>query len=294
MQTDETFVRMLAATPDVQPPKLYEIYHENTKMHPLLEARAVNAASNPNAALNQMTNQVAIAEIESTVATGGKKYRSATRHPLSHSLDTIKDVTLTDALIRRESVRSFQPKLLTLDQLSVLCQLTYGWNAKRDLELEGGSISFRFTPSSGRLYPLELYLMVPQTFSDENDNNCDIWHYEPTSYAIECIHRVKESQIRAAFVQFPVTMPSVVALLTGVIPRLTWKYGDRAYRYAHLEAGHVGQNLLLAATALNLGACPIVSFYDDAIHDLLDIDGVSEIALYTFFIGHPDASDPQM
>ncbi|MFB2979560.1 SagB/ThcOx family dehydrogenase [Microseira sp. BLCC-F43] len=348
MQTDETFVRMLAATPEVQQPKLYEIYHENTKMHPLLEARVVNADTNPNAALNRQTNMIAIAEIESTVATGGKKYRFATRHQLPHALDTIGDVTLKDVLERRESMREFQPEPVTLEQLAVLCELTYGWNPKRDVELDGGEISFRYAPSAGRLYPLELYLVIPapedaqtprrgdgecdasqerstqsqasEFIGGEQENcsllqspgsdrgvspsprvppsprpledECDIWHYEPNSHAIERIHRVKAAEIRAAFVHFPQRLP-VVALLTGVIPRLTWKYGDRAYRYAHLEAGHVGQNLVLAATALNLGACPIVSFYDDAIHDLLDVDGVSEIVLYSFFIGHPDTSNPQ-
>ncbi len=291
MQTDETFVRMLAATPEVQQPKLYEIYHENTKMHPLLEARVVNADTNPNAALNRHTNMVAIAEIESTVATGGKKYRSATRYQLPHCLDSIGDVTLKDVLEKRESIREFQPEPITLEQLAVLCELTYGWNSKRDVELDGGEISYRYVPSAGRLFPLELYLVIP-TPRDESDDECDIWHYEPNSHVIERIDRVKAAEIRAAFVHFPQRLP-VVALLTGVIPRLTWKYGDRAYRYAHLEAGHVGQNLVLAATALNLGACPIVSFYDDAIHDLLDVDGVSEIALYSFFIGHPDTSNAQ-
>lgn len=286
MQPDETFVRMLAATPEVQQPKLYEIYHENTKMHPLLEARVFNADTNPNAGLNRQTNMVAIAEIESTVATGGKKYPSATRHQFTRFGDKIANITLKNVLEKRESVREFQSEPVTLEQLAILCELTYGWNPARDMELDEGDISFRYAPSPGRLFPLELYLVIP---IGANESDCDIWHYEPNSHAIERIHRVKAAEIRAAFVHFPQSLP-VVALLTGVIPRLTWKYGDRAYRYAHLEAGHVGQNLLLAATALNLGACPVVSFYDDTIHDLLDVDGVSEIALYSFFIGHRDTS----
>jgi SagB-type dehydrogenase family enzyme len=285
--TNETFVNMLAARPEIQTPRLYEIYHENTKMHPLLEARVVNAESNPNAGLNQEINKIAIAEIESTVSTGGKKYPTAKQVRLINCLDRIKHVSLTDIIVKRESVREFETKALSLEELSILCQLTYGWNRDRDIEIDEGTISYRYAPSPGRLYPLELYLVTPHEFKYQSDNDCDIWHYEPSSHALERIDRVKETQIRDAFVQFPTSLPPVVALLTGVIPRLTWKYGDRAYRYAHLEAGHVGQNLILAAEALNLGACPIVSFYDDAIHDLLDVDGVSEIALYTFFIGYP-------
>lgn len=286
MQSDETFVRMLAATSEAQQPKLYEAYHENTKLHPLLEARN-DPTANPNAALNQATTQVAIAEIESTVATGGKKYRAAPRQVLTHSLDAVQKATFLETLSQRESIRAYQAQSLTLDELAVLCKLSYGWNNKRDEEVDGAIVSFRFVPSAGRLYPLELYLVTPATES-RGVEECDLWHYEPNTHILEYLYRAKVADIRAAFVQFPATMPSVVAFLTGVIPRLTWKYGDRAYRYALLEAGHVGQNLILAATALNLVSCPIVSFYDDVVHNLLDADGISEVVLYSFFIGHPD------
>jgi SagB-type dehydrogenase family enzyme len=47
---------------------------------------------------------------------------------------------------------------------------------------------------------------------------------------------------------------------TAVVERSKWKYRERAYRYIYLDAGHVGQNLYLAAGALGLGECAIGAF----------------------------------
>ena len=66
----------------------------------------------------------------------------------------------------------------------------------------------------------------------------------------------------------------------GVFWRSRFKYGDRAYRFTLLEAGHVGQNLVLAATALGLAAVPIGGFFDRRVDAFLGIDGLHEASLY--------------
>ena len=40
----------------------------------------------------------------------------------------------------------------------------------------------------------------------------------------------------------------------AVVERMTWRYGERGYRYLHLDAGHICQNLYLAAETSNCGA----------------------------------------
>ena len=59
--------------------------------------------------------------------------------------------------------------------------------------------------------------------------------------------------------------------MTGVFERTETKYGERAVRYVHIEAGHVPQNLLLQATALGLGAVPVGSFDDVAVSEILGL-----------------------
>ena len=74
-------------------------------------------------------------------------------------------------------------------------------------------------------------------------------------------------------------------MLTGIFSRMRWKYAERTYRYMLLEAGHVNENVYLAATAMGLAACAIGSFLDDDLNNLLGIDGHDEASLLLMAIG---------
>jgi SagB-type dehydrogenase family enzyme len=52
-----------------------------------------------------------------------------------------------------------------------------------------------------------------------------------------------------------------------------------------MDLGHVCQNVQLAATAMDLGSCPIGAFYDDDINELLGVDGEEETVLYLVTVG---------
>ena len=64
------------------------------------------------------------------------------------------------------------------------------------------------------------------------------------------------------------------------------RYGDRAYRYLHMDAGHLGQRLNLAATHLNLGVSGIAGFFDDQVNEVLGIPE-DEAVLYLTTLGAP-------
>ncbi|MDH5525040.1 MAG: nitroreductase family protein [Desulfobulbaceae bacterium] len=50
-------------------------------------------------------------------------------------------------------------------------------------------------------------------------------------------------------------------------------------------AGHICQNVIMAAETLGLGACPVAVFFDDELNDLLDIDGKEESVIYLASVG---------
>ena len=77
----------------------------------------------------------------------------------------------------------------------------------------------------------------------------------------------------------------VVLFLTMILQRMRPKYQDRSYRYGLLEAGHLGENAYLAATSMGLGACGVGAFMDDAINEMLGVDGVEEAAVYMLAAG---------
>lgn len=71
---------------------------------------------------------------------------------------------------------------------------------------------------------------------------------------------------------------------TADLERAIAKYGDRAYRYLHLDAGHLGQRLNLAATRRDIGVSGIAGFFDDQVNELLSIPA-EEAVLYITTIG---------
>jgi SagB-type dehydrogenase family enzyme len=69
------------------------------------------------------------------------------------------------------------------------------------------------------------------------------------------------------------------------------QFGDRAYRYAHFEAGALGHRLYIAAEALGLRATGIGAFFDDRVHAYLGVQTAEVI--YHFAIGYP-VVDPRL
>jgi len=56
-----------------------------------------------------------------------------------------------------------------------------------------------------------------------------------------------------------------------------------------IDAGHIGQNIYLVATALKLGVVGVCGFYDDRVNSLLSLDGQNESSLYIMLLGQIDS-----
>jgi SagB-type dehydrogenase family enzyme len=61
----------------------------------------------------------------------------------------------------------------------------------------------------------------------------------------------------------------VIFVITAEYERITSKYGERGVRYAHIEVGHVGQNIFLQAEALKLVAGIVGAFRDASLADAI-------------------------
>jgi SagB-type dehydrogenase family enzyme len=78
---------------------------------------------------------------------------------------------------------------------------------------------------------------------------------------------------------------AVIFIWVAIGYRMTYRYGNRGYRYMHLDAGHVCQNLYLAALAVDCGVCAVGGFYDDKVNELLNLDGVENFVIYMATVG---------
>jgi SagB-type dehydrogenase family enzyme len=116
-----------------------------------------------------------------------------------------------------------------------------------------------------------------------------IYHYRVHKHELELLRSGNYSrEVRGgALDQAMVEAAPVVFIWTGVFQRSKWKYLQRAYRYVFLDAGHIAQNLAIAAQALKLGTCQVGAIYDEEINSLLEIDGLEESVIYMSTLGRP-------
>ncbi|MFD7706645.1 SagB/ThcOx family dehydrogenase [Streptomyces sp. NPDC059786] len=69
-------------------------------------------------------------------------------------------------------------------------------------------------------------------------------------------------------------------LMVADLAKAGLRYGERSYRYALLEAGHMAQNLSLALSVAGVPCCPVGGIDDQEVMDLLEIDESARIFLY--------------
>lgn len=181
-------------------------------------------------------------------------------------------MSLEAALAQRRTERRFQPHALTDAEIGQLL-----W-AAQGVTHQGHK---RTAPSASGLNGLETYVVAADGLT----------RYLPDEHALEPLgdeDMRARLEVACGGQAFIANAPLVV--IFSIVPgRLAGKHGDdRAVRYADFEAGHAGQNLLLQAVALDLGAVPVGSFDDRAVCRLLELpDG--EKPRYVFAIGRPAA-----
>jgi SagB-type dehydrogenase family enzyme len=184
---------------------------------------------------------------------------------------------LWPCLAQRRSQRDYLNRPLTQAELAALLWATQG------ITNAAGGYHFRAAPSAGALYPVETYLAVHRVQGVPPG----IWHFQVLDFALELVAPgdCRQSLVDAGLAQSFLGEAGAVFIWTGVLNRARWKYRERAVRYLFLDAGHICGNLMLAATALGLGVCPVGAFFDEEVERLVGVDEQEEVALYLAAVG---------
>lgn len=191
---------------------------------------------------------------------------------------------LKDAIARRTSVREYAAIPLSLEELSFLLWATQGIR-----RLIPGAATLRTVPSAGARHAFETFLLVNRVAGVSHG----IFRYEASRHQLVTVdtsagvaHRAVEGCLGQRFVA-----ASAVTFIWAAVPyRMTWRYGERGYRYLHLDAGHVCQNLYLAAESIGCGACAIAAFDDEAMNRLIGVDGEEMFVIYVATVGRTGGS----
>jgi len=195
--------------------------------------------------------------------------------PLDWSL---QETRLQPLLQSRRSLRRYRASNpLNLNAVSFLLWASQGVTARMGRHL------LRTAPSAGALYPIETYLVIEQVA----DLTPGLYHFDADRFQLERLApavRGKDAA-RVCLNQDFIAEANLTFFWTAIFRRSMAKYGERGLRYLFLDAGHICQNLLLAAEAIGCGGCPIAAFYDQEANRLIGLDEGNERLLYAASIG---------
>jgi SagB-type dehydrogenase family enzyme len=191
----------------------------------------------------------------------------------------LHQVSVVEAIWQRRSVRQYGNSPLSLPELAYLL-----WSTQGVREVVEGHATFRTVPSAGARHALETYVLANR-----------VEGVPPGLYRYAAVeHKLVEislepaiaDQITAGCFGQRFVRTSAATLVWVAVPyRMTWRYGERGYRYLHLDAGHVCQNLYLCAEAIDCGVCAIAAFDDDQMDKLLGLDSESAFTIYVATVG---------
>lgn len=205
-----------------------------------------------------------------------KQYPDADRYTLPTDWQ-LEEARILPLLQNRRSQRSFLQEGIPLQSLSFMLWASQGVTAA------AGSHLFRTAPSAGALYPIETYISV----QDVPGLDSGLYHLDVQYFELEHIRKepVAEDLAIACLNQQFIAGAAITVIWTAVFRRNFSKYGNRGLRYVLLDAGHICQNLLLAAEATGCSGCPIAAFFDEEVNSILRVDGEEETAVYVATIG---------
>jgi SagB-type dehydrogenase family enzyme len=187
------------------------------------------------------------------------------------------EMSLEEAVCGRRSRRGFKASTISLEQVSQVL-----WAAQGITGPEGR----RAAPSAGALYALDIY--VAAGGQEAGRLTAGVYHYHPQRHALErtAVGDPRPTLSRLAVGQTFIAEAPLALVITAEYERISQRYGNRAERYVHMEAGHAAQNAYLQVEALGLGTVVVGSFEDEAVSQALDLPAQHR-PLYIMPIGYP-------
>ena len=202
-----------------------------------------------------------------------KEYRHVPISPLPREL-----VASTPLAVRVLSGERGEPSSLDASLLATLLYLAAGVTRATAGSARGRTF-FRAAMSAGNLHPVETYVIAGPGVDGVP---AGVHHFAPLEFGLTELRR---GDFRAAL---SITAP-VALVLTGLVWRTTWKYGERGWRHLYWDAGTMLANLLAAAAGHGLDVRIFSGFADETVSRLVGIDGEDEVPLAVVTLGNESA-----
>jgi SagB-type dehydrogenase family enzyme len=191
----------------------------------------------------------------------------------------LMDISLRSAVEKRITRRDYAKTPLSLMELAFLLWMSQGVKLVKESKLTNRNV-----PSAGARHAFETYLAINMVEGLQPG----LYRYLALTHELVALHHEPDFINRlkvACRNQEHVLNSSVTFIWVSVLERMSWRYSERSYRYLFLDAGHVCQNLYLAAEQIHCGVCAIAAFDDDEVNNLLGLDGHRIFATYLASLG---------
>jgi SagB-type dehydrogenase family enzyme len=186
---------------------------------------------------------------------------------------------LVEAIARRRSRRKYTNEGVTGEELSFLLWATQGISRV----FPDSQSTWRTVPSGGARHPFETYVLANRV----DGLDAGLYRYIPLEHSLLVEDRdpeIRERLHKALFEQH-VRGSAVTFIWTAVPARTEWRYSELSAKLILLDAGHVGQNLYLAAGAIGAGACAVAAYDQEDLDAVLGVDGHGELSVYAATVG---------
>ena len=183
------------------------------------------------------------------------------------------------AIARRQSRRRFADTELTRAELAFLLWATQG--VRKQI---GPGTLLRTVPSAGARHAFETYLYVRRVEGLAEG----VYRYLSVEHELACLREepgMGESVTEACFGQAFAGRSAVTFFWTTIPYRMEWRYLQAAHKVIALDAGHVCQNLYTACECIGAGTCAIGAYDQEAVDQLIGVDGEDEFTVYIAPVG---------
>ncbi len=192
---------------------------------------------------------------------------------------SVPPMDLRAAIEARRTVRAYSDTPLSLEELDYLLWVSQG--VKR---VSSRPSTARTVPSAGARHAFETYILVNRVTGLDSG----LYRFaaiENGLLRLDAPEDIAQQIAQACLDQSQITNSAATFLWAAVVERMYWRYVERGYRYLHLDAGHVCQNLALGAEQTGCGICPIAAFDDEQLNATLGLDGVDMFVVYLASVG---------
>lgn len=207
-----------------------------------------------------------IALSENQVANLVKKAKSRHARNKPKHVFSVKKSSFTSALRQRRSVRNFSSKPISFNSLIEILWSGYGQHFRSNNEIA------RTVPSAGALYPLQLSLLLVHQVGELQPGVYNVWLGAANQIGFTLTSSDVYSVARSFVDPLMVENANGAIVVSGSFAEAAKKYTNRSILFVALEAGHVAQNIHLAALKSKVATVEIGGFIESLLAKSLNLE----------------------